>query len=85
MKKIITLTTILLCSLVAFAETKENRKENPHEIRIGVADCFYSWLSNNDFFYGTLPESLSQGYVDISGEIMILSTLDFYSPNINTV
>ena len=67
MKKIITLTTILLCSLVAFAETKENRKENPHEIRIGVADCFYSWLSNNDFFYGTLPESLSQGYVDISG------------------
>ena len=68
MKKLIALTTILLCSLVAFAETKENRKENPHEIRIGVADCFSAWLTNNDFFYGTIePDDLSQGYVNISG------------------
>lgn len=68
MKKIIAITIILLCSLVAFAETQENRKENPHEIRIGIADCFYSWFSYNDFFYGTIGSAdLSKGYVDISG------------------
>ena len=68
MKKIIAITIILLCSLVTFAETRENRKENPHEIRIGIADCFYLWFSYNDFFYGTIgPADLSTGYVDISG------------------
>lgn len=41
MKKLITLTAIFLCSFsVLFAETPENRKENPHEIRIGIADSY---------------------------------------------
>ena len=41
MKKLITLTAIFLCSFGAlFAETPENRKENPHEIRIGIADSY---------------------------------------------
>ncbi len=38
MKKLITIISILLCSLALHAETKENRKENPHEIHIGIAD-----------------------------------------------
>ena len=38
MKKLITTTIILLCTLIAYAETAENRKENPHQIRIGIAD-----------------------------------------------
>ena len=38
MKKLIALIPILLCSLALHAETNENRKENPHEIRIGIAD-----------------------------------------------
>ena len=38
MKNLITIISILLCSLALHAETKENRKENPHEIHIGIAD-----------------------------------------------
>ena len=38
MKKLIILTIILLCTLTAYAETAENRKENPHQIHIGIAD-----------------------------------------------
>ena len=38
MKKLIALTIILLCTLTAYAETAENCKENPHQIRIGIAD-----------------------------------------------
>jgi hypothetical protein len=41
MKKLITLTAIILCTIgTLFAETLENRKENPHEIRIGIADSY---------------------------------------------
>ena len=41
MKKLITLTAIILCTFgTLFAETPENRKENPHEIRIGIADSY---------------------------------------------
>ncbi|MBQ5925205.1 MAG: hypothetical protein IIX03_00670, partial [Paludibacteraceae bacterium] len=41
MKRLITLTAIILCTFGAlFAETAENRKENPHEIRIGIADSY---------------------------------------------
>ena len=44
MKKLITLTAIILCTFGAlFAETPENRKENPHEIRIGIADNYYEF------------------------------------------
>ena len=38
MKNLIAIISILLCSLALHAETNENRKENPHEIRIGIAD-----------------------------------------------
>lgn len=41
MKKLIALISIILCSLVLHAETNENRKENPHEIRIGIADDLF--------------------------------------------
>ncbi len=69
MKKLIALTTILLCTLTAYAETAENRKENPHEIRIGIADDlvlrgFESPINNNL----TLPQP-EKGY-SIRGEKM---------------
>ena len=39
MKKSIILSLILLLSLTtAFAETKEERKQYPHELRIGIGD-----------------------------------------------
>ena len=38
MKNLIAIISILLCPLALHAETKENRKENPHEIHIGIAD-----------------------------------------------
>ena len=41
MKKLIALISIILCSLALHAETNENRKENPHEIRIGIADDLF--------------------------------------------
>ena len=41
MKKLIALTIILLCVLTAYAETAETRKENPHQIRIGIADDLF--------------------------------------------
>ena len=41
MKK--TLLLVLLCTVAMFgyAETKEHRQENPHEIRLGVGDSFF--------------------------------------------
>ena len=48
MKKLITLTAIILCTFGAlFAETAENRKENPHEIRIGIADSYMEACMEN--------------------------------------
>lgn len=45
MKKLITLTTIILCTFGAlFAETPENRKENPHEIRLGYGENSHELL-----------------------------------------
>ena len=45
MKKLITLTAILLCSIGALlAETPENRKENPHEIRLGYGENSHELL-----------------------------------------
>ena len=41
MKKLISLTIILLCTLTAYSETAETRKENPHQIRIGIADDLF--------------------------------------------
>ena len=69
MKKLITITIVFFCSFVAFAETRENRKENPHEFRIGVADCFIKWFdfNNGPFYHVHGPTDISKGYVDISG------------------
>ena len=39
MKRIIIIMTLLIAWNSAQAETKENRAENPHELRIGVGDC----------------------------------------------
>ena len=69
MKKLISITIILLCALTAYAETAENRKENPHEIRIGIADDlvlrgFESPINNNL----SLPQP-EKGY-RITGERM---------------
>ena len=61
MKKIIAITIILLCSLVAFAETQENRKENPHEIRIGIAECLSAWTSQTPGYFSDVQ--FDKGYV----------------------
>jgi opacity protein-like surface antigen len=61
MKKIIAITIILLCSLVAFAETQENRKENPHEIRIGIAECLSAWTSQTPGYLSDVQ--FDKGYV----------------------
>ena len=63
MKKLIALTIILLCTLTAYAETAENRKENPHQIRIGIADDlvlrgFETTMMNNNL---SLPPA-QEGY-----------------------
>ena len=42
---------MIFCSLMAFAETIENRKENPHEIRIGIADCLSAWTSQTPVYF----------------------------------
>ena len=41
MKKLFLLILLLQSTLLVCAETKENREENPHEIRIGIADNHY--------------------------------------------
>jgi opacity protein-like surface antigen len=61
MKKIIAITIILLCSLVAFAETQENRKENPHEIRIGIAECLSAWTLQTPGYFSDVQ--FDKGYV----------------------
>ena len=45
MKKLITLTALILCSFAMLhAETPEHRKENPHEIRLGYAENAHELL-----------------------------------------
>ena len=62
MKKLIALISIILCSLALHAETNENRKENPHEIRIGIADDLFlrgfENITTNDF----TPHIVQPGY-----------------------
>ena len=62
MKKLIALTIILLCVLTAYAETAETRKENPHQIRIGIADDLFlrglESITSSDLF---LPPA-QEGY-----------------------
>ncbi|MBR5238841.1 MAG: hypothetical protein IKV26_09140 [Paludibacteraceae bacterium] len=69
MKKLITITIVFFCSFVAFAETRENRKENPHEIRIGIADDLFlrgfENITTNDFKLPTPPKGYRQtGFQD---------------------
>ena len=61
MKKIITITMMIFCSLMAFAETIENRKENPHEIRSGIADCLSAWTSQTPVYFSNVQ--FDKGYV----------------------
>ena len=64
MKKLIALISILLCSLALHAETNENRKENPHEIRIGIADDLllrgFENITTNDLKLPTPPKGYRQ-------------------------
>ena len=64
MKKLIALISILLCSLALHAETNENRKENPHEIRIGIADDLFlrgfENITTNDFRLPTPQDGYRQ-------------------------
>ena len=41
MKKLLSLFILCSITLLCYAETTENRKENRHEVRIGIADCHY--------------------------------------------
>ena len=62
MKKLITLTAIILCSIsTLFAETPENRKENPHEIRIGIADNYYEF--HNGPIEGARHHAYQSGHI----------------------
>lgn len=62
MEKLITLTAIILCTFGAlFAETPENRKENPHEIRIGIADNFYEF--HNGPIEGARHHAYQSGHI----------------------
>ena len=64
MKKLIALISIILCSLALHAETNENRKENPHEIRIGIADDLllrgFENITTNDLTLPTPPKGYRQ-------------------------
>ena len=64
MKKLIALISIILCTLALHAETNENRKENPHEIRIGIADDLFlrgfENITTNDLKLPTPPKGYRQ-------------------------
>ena len=64
MKKLIALISIILCTLALHAETNENRKENPHEIRIGIADDLFlrgfENITTNDFRLPTPQDGYRQ-------------------------
>ena len=47
MKRLSLLVLLLATALLSFAETPENRKENPHEIRIGIADSYMEACMEN--------------------------------------
>ena len=69
MKKLIAIISILLCTLALHAETEDNRKENPHEIRIGITDDLFlrgfEDITNNDFKLPTPRDGYRQtGYKD---------------------
>ena len=68
MKKLISIISILLCAIALHAETNENRKENPHEIRLGIADdLFLRGLTNittNNF----TPPTPQDGYRQIGSK-----------------
>ena len=75
MKKLITLTAIFLCSFSAlFAETPENRKENPHEIRIGIADSYMEACIEKpdlDSYPTCVPITYKKGPLNHTGHIFV--------------
>ena len=75
MKKLITLTAIILCTIGAlFAETPENRKENPHEIRIGIADSYMEACiekPNLDSYPTCVPITYKNGPLNHTGHIFV--------------
>ena len=74
MKKLITLTAIIFCTFGAlFAETPENRKENPHEIRIGIADSYMeACLENGGLRFKTVaPYPYQYGPLNHTGHIFV--------------
>lgn len=69
MKK--TLLLVLLCTIAMFgyAETKEHRQENPHEIRLGVGDSYMeACLENPNDRYVTAP-AYSNGPLNHTGHM----------------
>ena len=75
MKKLITLTAIILCTISAlFAETPEHRKENPHEIRIGIADSYMEAClenPNRHRFPTDYPNRYESGPLNHTGHIFV--------------
>ena len=41
MKRLLLLVLLCTVAMFGYAETKEHRQENPHEVRLGIADSYF--------------------------------------------
>ena len=73
MKRLSLLMLLLATSLLGFAETPEHRKENPHEIRIGIADSYMeACLENGGLRFKTIePYPYRYGPLNHTGHIFV--------------
>ena len=72
MKRLLLLVLLCTVAMFGYAETKEHRQENPHEVRLGIADSYFeACLENSNLHdYPTcMPIYYENGPLNHTGHI----------------
>ncbi|MBR5190072.1 MAG: hypothetical protein IKW17_07435 [Paludibacteraceae bacterium] len=69
MKRLLLLVLLCTVAMFGYAETKEHRQENPHEVRLGIADSYFeACLERPNDRYGDAP-MYGEGPLNHTGHI----------------
>ena len=69
MKRLLLLVLLCAVAMFGYAETKEHRQENPHEVRLGIADSYFeACFERPNDRYGEAP-MYGEGPLNHTGHI----------------
>ena len=69
MKRLLLLVLLCTVAMFGYAETKEHRQENPHEVRLGIADSYFEACLERPNVRYCQPPMYGEGPINHTGHI----------------